>query len=124
MGVYVDPLMQCVPNRNWKWDQSCHMVADSPDELHKFARKIGLRREWAQENSIILHYDLNPSKRNTAIKHGAIPITHRTIVVEFIRPARLKKIEEQEREAAKQARKPKRAPPKIQRAKGGGRNRS
>lgn len=36
--------------------QSCHMTADTPEELHAFAKRIGLKREWAQhEGRFTLH---------------------------------------------------------------------
>jgi hypothetical protein len=56
--------------------QSCHMFCDTtPEELHAFAVKIGLKRSWCsditQPKSGLLHYDLVPSKRVLAITHGA-----------------------------------------------------
>ncbi len=74
MSVYVDDMMPCVPNKNWRYTQACHMIADSDDDLHAMAAKIGLRREWFQTASILRHYDLTASKRELAIRFGAIPI--------------------------------------------------
>ena len=58
-----------------KW---CHMTADTPEELHEMAKKLGLRREWCsdhtQPHSRTLHYDLVPSKRARAVKLGALEI--------------------------------------------------
>jgi len=53
--------------------QSCHMWTDSDDleELHKLARKIGLRREWFQDRKGFPHYDLVPRKRELALANGA-----------------------------------------------------
>lgn len=43
--------------------QSCHLMADTSDELHAFAARLGLRREWCQHQGRVLeHYDLMPSK--------------------------------------------------------------
>ncbi len=83
MGIYVDDLMQHgtpggyrgkdaaqaerVGARNGhRW---CHLFADDADceELHAFARRIGLRREWFQGN----HYDLTPGRRAAAVRAGA-----------------------------------------------------
>jgi hypothetical protein len=58
----------------------CHMWSEQgdADELHAFAQKIGLRREWAQVSKggriapNWLHYDLRPRKRVLAVKHGAV----------------------------------------------------
>lgn len=78
--VYVDPLIDWVPNDVWRWDHVSHMYADTADELHKLAKKIGLKREWCsdktQPGSLLLHYDLNKGRRAAAIKHGAIEVDH------------------------------------------------
>jgi hypothetical protein len=55
--------------------QSCHLTTDGPiEELHTFAVRIGLRREWCQHtnNPIHIHYDLTPNKREQALKAGAV----------------------------------------------------
>jgi len=70
--IYVDqPIHQW---RNKKW---CHLIADDLGELHQFAAKLGLKREWFQEHSLQPHYDITISKREQAIKLGAIPIETR-----------------------------------------------
>lgn len=61
------------------------MLADSLEELHEMARRIGLRREWYQNNPRHPHYDLRPSKRHQAIKAGAIPVTHNEMI-EIMKP--------------------------------------
>jgi len=48
-----------------------HLMASSPDELHAFARKIGLKKEWYQDHRIP-HYDLMRGKKQKAIQAGAI----------------------------------------------------
>lgn len=50
------------------------MLASDLDELHTLAAKIGLRRDWFQEEHTFPHYDLTASKRRLALQHGAIPI--------------------------------------------------
>lgn len=75
MSVYVDQMMQCVPNRNWRYTSACHMIADRDDELIAFARKIGLKPEWIQRGSILVHFDLNENKRRQAVANGAIELT-------------------------------------------------
>jgi hypothetical protein len=50
---------------------SCHLTATTLEELHEFAAKLGLKREWFQEHRLISHYDLTPSKRALALRLGA-----------------------------------------------------
>jgi len=76
MSVYVDPMMACVPNRNWRWRENCHLTADTDEELHAFAQSIGLRRSWHQRGSIS-HYDLTRGKRALAVRRGAIELTRK-----------------------------------------------
>ena len=52
----------------------CHMFADSDDELHAMARRIGLRRSWFQYSQVLPHYDLTAPRRVRALEAGAIPI--------------------------------------------------
>lgn len=71
MAVYVDPLI----NYGWKLGPSCHMTADTIEELNALAVKIGLKKEWLQiGKGSMPHYDLVASKRKLAVKHGAIEI--------------------------------------------------
>jgi len=80
MSVYVDPLMPCQPNKRWRWNQVSHLIADSLEELHEFAARLGLKREWFQNHRLAPHYDLTPGKRNLAIQYGVVELTHRESV--------------------------------------------
>lgn len=51
--------------------QSCHLSADSTEELHEFATRLGLKRAWFQGGRMP-HYDLTPNKRRQAVQLGAI----------------------------------------------------
>lgn len=54
--------------KNW-----CHMWTDGDiEELHKFARKIGMRKTWFQAKKRFPHYDLVYSKRSLALQNGAV----------------------------------------------------
>jgi hypothetical protein len=54
----------------------CHMIADSDEELHEMADRIGVDRRWFQyPGTPKRHYDIALSKRLQAIDAGAIPIT-------------------------------------------------
>ena len=70
--IYVDAPVFMKPNGRKKY---AHMVADTLEELHAFADKIGLRREWVQiKGKILPHYDLTPNKRQQALAAGAVEI--------------------------------------------------
>jgi hypothetical protein len=50
----------------------CHLTADTLEELHAFAAKLGMKREWFQDKVDRPHYDLTPGKRLQAIRLGAV----------------------------------------------------
>lgn len=66
MTVYVDD-----PVWPWRGSKWCHMTADTHDELHAFAKKLGLKRAWFQDKPHHQHYDLTAAKRAQAIRMGA-----------------------------------------------------
>lgn len=68
--IYVDQPIHTWRNKKW-----CHLIADDLDELHSFAAKLGLKREWFQNHTIQPHYDITASKREQAIKLGAKSIS-------------------------------------------------
>ncbi len=47
------------------------MYADTEQELHLMAARIGLKKEWFQQTRL-KHYDLLPFRRDKAIELGAI----------------------------------------------------
>lgn len=78
MAVYVDPL------REWGWrlrgeqTASCHLFSDGEDEeLHQFAKALGLKREWFQPHRVCAHYDLTPARRAQAVALGAKEVSFR-----------------------------------------------
>jgi hypothetical protein len=74
--VYVDDARINARGRRWS-----HLVADTPDELHRAAAQLGLQREWAQEKGRTLHYDVPDELRARAIDLGlAEPISWRELV--------------------------------------------
>lgn len=78
MSVYVDELVVWYHARHRCFKKgSCHLTADTLDELHAFAKRLGLRREWFQERSSAPHYDLSPPKRELALRLGAVFVTAR-----------------------------------------------
>ena len=57
----------------------CHMLADTDEELHAMAARIGVARRWWQspEKTSGSHYDIALSKRALAVAAGAVEITWR-----------------------------------------------
>lgn len=76
MGVYVD----CEKNQYRHMIMS-HLVADTVDELHAMAQRLGLKRSWFQQSrNGMPHYDICQTKREQAIKLGAEVIDRRKMV--------------------------------------------
>jgi hypothetical protein len=86
MTVYVDDMRMkaTVGNITARWS---HLIADTPEELHEFAQKIGLRRAWFQEGkgnpgsyaAESWHYDVTDGIRARAIQHGAKAVSWDTV---------------------------------------------
>ena len=56
------------------------MVTDSsPEELHDFARRLGLRREQFQRHERLPHYDLRPHMREKALALGAAAVSSKEL---------------------------------------------
>ena len=70
MPCYVDDLL----DYGWRLGPSCHLIADTLEELHEMARKLRMRPQWFQASPPhrVPHYDLVESKRTKAIQLGAI----------------------------------------------------
>jgi Protein of unknown function (DUF4031) len=75
MTVYVDD--EQIPWRGRLW---CHLVADSLDELHVFARQLGLQEGWFQSGSVYPHYDVTVKIRDRALTMGATLGDRRIII--------------------------------------------
>jgi len=76
MGVYVDKLFK----HPWRGGvrEWCHLTADTEDELHEFAAKLGLKRSWFQPGppASMPHYDITANKRRLAVEElGAVEIS-------------------------------------------------
>jgi hypothetical protein len=82
MTVYVDELRDYseiarakgLPATHW-----AHLTADTREELHAFAARLGLRRAWFQDDKVLWHYDITPGKRVQAVHLGASEVTFREI---------------------------------------------
>jgi hypothetical protein len=75
MAVYIDSLM----NWGWRYGASCHLIADSVEELIEFAISIGMKEKWFQDKRIP-HFDLTKSRREVAVKLGAIELNRKDYV--------------------------------------------
>lgn len=78
MAVYVDD-MYLDPMGQFRGMKMSHMLADSDEELHAMATRIGVqRRHWqSPQKTSGSHYDIALSKRALAVAAGAIEITMR-----------------------------------------------
>jgi len=83
--IYVDAMMACLPNARWPYREACHLFCDVGRlaELHRFARNLGLKREWFQEHKDLPHYDLNRTRREAAVKLGVIEVDRKTVVAKM-----------------------------------------
>jgi hypothetical protein len=71
VSVYVDQ-----PIWPFRGMMMCHLVADTPEELHAMADKIGMQRKWFQSFAKARrpHYDISEPKRKLAVQFGAIEV--------------------------------------------------
>ena len=99
MTVYVDPLLPVyaptAPACFRDAGAACHLFADTPQELHGFAARLGLDKAWFQDRNrrkqrVTPHYDLTPGMRARAVGLGAMEIEYKE-VVEIIRKYRAAK---------------------------------
>lgn len=74
MTVYVDDMYR-YPMGQFRRMKMSHMIADTEDELHALAGRLGLKRKWFQGD----HYDVSMTVREAAIRAGATPITLQTL---------------------------------------------
>jgi hypothetical protein len=87
MTVYVDDarIPASVPNGSRVHTSTwCHLTADTPEELHEFAGRLGLRRSYFQPGKAIAgksspfwHYDLTEGKVRQALALGAQQVSAR-----------------------------------------------
>lgn len=70
MSVYVDDM-----KAKYGRMTMCHMVADTDEELHAMAARIGVARKWHQKpGTPHSHYDVCVSMRAKAVTFGAIEV--------------------------------------------------
>lgn len=77
MTVYVDDMAAAFGRM-----KMCHMLADTDDELHAMANRIGVSRRWWQAPpKHDSHYDIALSKRALAVRYGAVEVTLRQMAL-------------------------------------------
>ncbi|MBZ4402475.1 DUF4031 domain-containing protein [Myxococcus sp. AS-1-15] len=97
MSVYVDQLVPHPPpadvatrragaRHGHRW---CHLLCDpgGEAELHAFAARVGLKREWFQAPPAASkpHYDLTPPRRTAALEAGAVELDRAGLCAFFAR---------------------------------------
>ena len=70
MAVYVDDAVTL-----WRGQRWAHLMADTLDELHAFAARLGLPRRAFQNKTSGAHYDVPAPMREQAIALGAVAIS-------------------------------------------------
>ncbi len=91
MTVYVDDAR--IPARVGRLSSTwSHLFADTQDELHEFASRLGLRRSWFQDPTKTgkpfkakpgsraaknWHYDVTEGKRRQAVALGEVEVSSR-----------------------------------------------
>jgi len=75
MTVYVDDMHATAMGAYGRMKMS-HLVADTDEELHAMAAKIGVARRWFQHpGEPGRHYDIALSKRRAAVQLGAVEVS-------------------------------------------------
>jgi len=75
MAIYVDNVR--IPHRGKLW---CHMVADTLEELHNFARKLNIPRQGFHVEASYPHYDITVELREEALLLGAMMGNRKQII--------------------------------------------
>ncbi|MBD9378683.1 DUF4031 domain-containing protein [Pseudoxanthomonas sp. 22568] len=86
MSVYVDDAVHL-----WRGQRWAHLMADTLEELHAMAQRLGIPRRAFQNKTSGAHYDVTAELREDAIRLGAIAISRhvdRTLVKAVIARAR------------------------------------
>jgi hypothetical protein len=70
LTVYVDDAVTLWRGRRW-----AHLMADTLDELHAFAARLGIPARAFQNKRSGAHYDVDAELRSVALALGAMPIS-------------------------------------------------
>jgi len=86
MTVYVDDAVHA-----WRGQRWAHLMADTLDELHAMAARLGIPRRAFQNKTSGAHYDVTAGLREQALALGAVAISRhrdRTLVKAVIARAK------------------------------------
>lgn len=79
MAVYIDNFYTTGAGKFGRMKMS-HMIADTRKELLDMCDKIGVQKKWIQDfDTPREHFDVSMTKRELAIKHGAVAIGFREL---------------------------------------------
>ena len=78
MACYVD-VVRSYPDAGLRFTEFCHLLADTPGELHAMADAIGMPRRFFQDHPRRWHYDLPVHLRGLAVELGALELTTRQV---------------------------------------------
>lgn len=70
MTVYVDDAVW-----PWRGERWAHLMADTLEELHEFAQRLGKPRVSFQDKPSGCHYDVTARMRERALALGAVAIS-------------------------------------------------
>ena len=70
MRVYVDGAVTL-----WGGRRGAHLMADTLDELHAMAERLGVPQRACQDKRSGAHYDLTEELREQAVRLGAVAIS-------------------------------------------------
>ena len=73
MAVYVDDAVH-----RWRGLRWAHLMADTVDELHSMAQRLGIPRRAFQNKASGVHYDIPAHLRPVAIALGTVPLSRHT----------------------------------------------
>lgn len=78
MTVFVDSARNALGRM-----KMCHMIADTLEELHEMAEKIGMQRSWFQGEASFPHYDVSLTRRGKAVRLGAVELERRGMALKI-----------------------------------------
>lgn len=90
MAVYVDKMVnhgKVIGRAGPYW---CHLLADNVEELHTFARNIGMPRSWFQLRPVP-HYDIGSKRLRVAALNADAQEATRREIAEMIRSTRVRR---------------------------------